>query len=106
VCIESRREAGDLDFKEVEVVSSLRKSYEKEIQKQRSGAPDFLPSYLDHIGGEKILGHEQEIRSSRGAQAGNREMRNALWLYRERIASQSSSLPYKPARWLLRREAG
>lgn len=79
----------NLEFREVEVVSSPHKSYEKEIRKQRYGVPDLPPGY-----------------PSRGAQAADRETRNALWLRRKRVASQSDPLPYKPARWLLRREAG
>lgn len=95
-----------LDLREVEVVSSLRKSYEKDTQKHKPGAPDLLPGYLDRISGERILGHEQESQLSRGAQAGNRGTRDALWLHQERIANQTGPLPYKPARWLLRRESG
>lgn len=57
---------------------TARETYEKETAGQRSETPDLLPAYLDRIGGEKLLSHEQEIRLSRRAKAGDRRARNAL----------------------------
>jgi RNA polymerase primary sigma factor len=57
---------------------SVQETYEKNAAKRRSEAPDLLPSYLNRIGGEKLLGHGQEIRLSRRAKAGDRRARNVL----------------------------
>jgi RNA polymerase primary sigma factor len=57
---------------------SVQETYEKNAAKRRSEAPDLLPSYLNRIGGEKLLGHGQEIRLSRRAKAGDRRTRNVL----------------------------
>ncbi|MDP8972712.1 MAG: RNA polymerase sigma factor RpoD/SigA [Actinomycetota bacterium] len=57
---------------------SVRKPYEEDTLEQRYGAPDLLPSYLNRIGGEALLGHEQEVRLSREAKAGSRRARNIL----------------------------
>src|SRR5215217_4561608 len=57
---------------------SMQETYEKNAAKRRSEAPDLLPSYLNHIGGEKLLGQGQEIRLSRRAKAGDRRARNVL----------------------------
>jgi len=56
----------------------MQETYEKNAAKRRSEAPDLLPSYLNRIGGEKLLGHGQEIRLSRRAKAGDRRARNVL----------------------------
>ncbi len=57
---------------------SVQEPYERNTTKRRSEAPELLPSYLNRIGGEKLLGHEQEIRLSRRAKAGDRRARNVL----------------------------
>jgi RNA polymerase primary sigma factor len=56
----------------------MQETYEKNAAKRRSEVPDLLPSYLNRIGGEKLLGHGQEIRLSRRAKAGDRRARNVL----------------------------
>jgi RNA polymerase primary sigma factor len=57
---------------------SIQETYENNATKRRSEAQDLLPSYLNRIGGEKLLRHGQEIRLSRRAKAGDRRARNAL----------------------------
>ncbi len=57
---------------------SVCEIHRKEIAAQRSGSPDLLQAYLERIGGHRLLSHEQEIRLSRWAKAGDHRARSTL----------------------------
>ncbi len=57
---------------------SVHKAYERGAPWRESGTPDPLPNYLNRIGGEKLLNHEQEIRLSRRAKASDRRARDTI----------------------------
>ncbi len=60
------------------MTSLVHEAWKKGPPERGFGPPELLPSYLDRISRQKLLDHDQQIRLSRRAKAGDRRARNAL----------------------------